>query len=103
MSNKADIRNNTRAKLIASLKSKLTALTGELTREIESLNSEANRPIHLVNDLAGKSMGKAYLDAPEHSGHENEWPIQLGRLLQDAKQLERRILRAELTASQKAA
>ncbi len=99
----ADIRTNTRAKLIKKLKDQIGSMTGELTREIQSLNSEASRPIHLVNDLAGKDTGKRYLDAPEHSGTENEWPIQLGRLLQDVKQLERRILRAELSASQRAA
>lgn len=103
MPGKHDISTNTRAKLIAKLKAQIGGMTGEITREIETLNGEASRPIHLVNDLAGKDMGAKYLEAPENLSTENQWPVQLGRLLQDVKQLERRILRAELSASHKAA
>lgn len=100
--NIADISKNTRSKLVSKLKNQLANMDSTITGEITRLNSNKARPIHQVNDLAGKNVGKEYLNAPEHTG-ENEWAIQLGRLLQDVKQLQRRVLRTEQSARHRAA
>ena len=92
-----DIAYNTRKKVVRKLSDHITAMSAIMALEIRTLNADSSRPIHQVNDLAGTKVGREYLNAPEHSA-ENEWAIQLGRLLQDVKQLERRILRVEASA-----
>jgi hypothetical protein len=97
--NIADLSKNTRVKLIASLKSTLATLTGALEAEISSLNADAMRPMHRVSDLAPMCDGAEYLEAPENvTCYGNAWATQLGHIMQDVKQLKRRILRAELMA-----
>lgn len=101
--NKSDLSRNTRTKLVSSLKAQLATLTGSLASEIARLNADEARPIHRVNDLAempfGESVGESYLLAPEHLTREEiAWAAMLGKLYQDAKQLERKILRAEVMA-----
>lgn len=98
-SNIADLSKGTRAKLLASVKKQIAGIQGTLQAEITKLNSEATRPIHRVNDLAGENVGSEYLEAPENvQDADTAWAIQLGHLLQDLKQVERRILRTEKMA-----
>ncbi len=98
-SNIADLSKGTRAKLLASVKKQIAGIQGTLQEEIGKLNANASRPIHRVNDLAGESVGSEYLEAPENvDGEDRAWAIQLGHLLQDLKQVERRILRTERMA-----
>lgn len=100
--NIADLSKNTRTKLVSSLKTQLATLTGSLASEITRLNAEDARPIHRVNDLAEMPVGESYLQAPENlTGDEMAWAVMLGKLYQDAKQLERKILRAEAMAKGK--
>lgn len=99
--NIADVSKGTRAKLLSSLKSQLSVMTGELSREIRKLNSDSARPIHKVNDIAGQDVGSAYLQCAENIADSDvAWAVQLGHLVQDVKQLERRVLRVERMAKE---
>lgn len=78
------------------------ALEGTLEAEIAKLNSNAMRPIHRANDLAGRKIGQEYLNAPEHAQDDSTaWAHQLARLMQDVKQLQRRVMRTEQMAKAK--
>lgn len=93
--NQRDVAYNTRAKLIAKLTAQMADIADTLMAE---LNADSARPIHQVNDLAGKNVGAEYLLSAETCTPDVQWPVMLGRMLQDVRQLQRRTLRAEALA-----
>lgn len=96
--NLTDIRNNTRVRTLKLVKDTLSGLRGSLESEIARLNSDGARPIHLANDIAESAtgIGELYLQAPENVADDAKaYAIQLAKLIQDVKQVERRAMRLE--------
>jgi len=94
--NLTDIQYNTRVRTVKLIKDGLAQLNGTVAEAVSRLNSEQARPVHLANDIAGKNVGLGYLQAPENIECPNEaYAVQLAKLQQDLKQVERRALRLE--------
>lgn len=97
--NIANIERDINRKFIASIKKAIEQAEQTREKEISLLNSEAQRPIYRVNDIAGESVGKAYLNAPESLFKACQWTkaeaCSYGKLFQGIKALKRLILRTE--------